>query len=291
MKFSSGNILKLIRPEQYVKNLFIFAPLFFAGQFVDLLELSNVIVAFVAFSFSASGIYVFNDYQDINADREHPKKKNRPLASGVISKLQAVFIMFFLFVLGFSIMALVSTDAVKILVAYVALNVAYCLSLKHIAILDITIISIGFVLRLFVGATVAEVSLSKWIVVITFLLALFMALAKRRDDVLIFLETGKKMRKVVDGYNLHFLDTAMAIMASVVIVAYIMFTTSVEVIDKFHNQHLYLTSLFVTLGIMRYLKIALVNLDSGSPTKIVLRDSFMQSVLVAWVFSFILIIY
>jgi hypothetical protein len=118
-----------------------------------------------------------------------------------------------------------------------------------------------------------------------------MALAKRRDDVLIFLETGKKMRKVIDGYNLQFLDTAMAIMASVVIVAYTIYTTSAEVVEQFNSQYLYLTALFVILGIMRYLQVAFVHLDSGSPTKIVLKDRFMQATIVAWIISFTWILY
>jgi hypothetical protein len=125
----------------------------------------------------------------------------------------------------------------------------------------------------------------------TFLLALFIALAKRRDDVLIFLETGKKMRKVIDGYNLQFLDTAMAIMAAVVIVAYIIYTTSVEVTERLHSQYLYLTALFVILGIMRYLQITFVYLDSGSPTKIVFKDRFMQATIFSWIISFTWLIY
>ena len=125
----------------------------------------------------------------------------------------------------------------------------------------------------------------------TFLLALFMALAKRRDDVLIYLETGKKMRKVIDGYNLQFLDAAMAIMASVVIVAYTIYTTSPEITEKFHTHYLYLTALFVILGIMRYLQVAFVHLDSGSPTKIVLKDRFMQIVLLGWAITFAWILY
>ncbi len=119
----------------------------------------------------------------------------------------------------------------------------------------------------------------------TFLLALFMALAKRRDDVLIFLDTGKKMRKVIDGYNLQFLDAAMAIMASVVIVAYIIYSTSAEVTERVNNEYLYLTSFFVILGVLRYLKIAFVNKDSGSPTKIVSKDRFMQLILLGWIFQ------
>ncbi len=175
--------------------------------------------------------------------------------------------------------------------AYTIMNIAYSFYLKHIAILDITIIAIGFVLRLFIGSVVTEVPLSMWIVVMTFLLALFMALAKRRDDVLIYLDTGKKMRKVIDGYNLQFLDTTMAIMASVVIVAYTIYTTSSPVIQRVNSKYLYLTALFVILGILRYLQITFVYKDSGSPTKIVLKDRFMQLVILGWVITFVWILY
>jgi 4-hydroxybenzoate polyprenyltransferase len=171
------------------------------------------------------------------------------------------------------------------------MNIAYSLYLKHVAIIDVTVIAIGFVLRLFVGAAVTDIELSMWIVIMTFLLALFMALAKRRDDVLIYLNTGKKMRKVIDGYNLQFLDAAMAIMASVVIVAYTIYTTSAEVVERVHSQYLYLTALFVILGIMRYLQITFVQKESGSPTRIVLKDRFVQLTLIGWILSFVWILY
>ena len=284
-------IIKLMRPHQYIKNVFIFLPLFFALKITDPTLLFNAIIAFVAFSLTASAVYTLNDYHDIEEDREHPKKKNRPLVSGHISKSQAIVIMSVLAVAGFVLLATLSLKAVGILGAYVTMNIAYSFYLKHVAILDVAIIAIGFVLRLFIGSAVTGIPLSMWIVIMTFLLALFMALAKRRDDVLIYLNTGKKMRKVIDGYNLQFLDTAMAIMASVVIVAYTIYTTSTEVVARVHSEYLYLTALFVILGIMRYLQVALVLKDSGSPTKIVLKDRFMQLTILGWIISFAWILY
>ena len=289
MKVSS--IIKLMRPHQYVKNLFIFLPLFFALKITDIALLTNALIAFIAFSLTASAIYTLNDYHDIEEDKQHPKKKNRPLASGTISKPQAIVIMLVLLVLGFILMGTLSMEAAGILVTYVVMNIAYSFYLKHVAILDVIIIAIGFVLRLFIGSAVTMIPLSMWIVIMTFLLALFMALAKRRDDVLIFLDTGKKMRKVIDGYNLQFLDTAMAIMASVVIVSYIIYTTSTEVISRVHSEYLYLTAIFVILGIMRYLQLTFVLKDSGSPTKIVLKDHFIQLTLVGWIVTFAWILY
>lgn len=291
MKFNIKDIAILIRPHQYIKNLFIFMPLFFVGQIVNIELLLNAIIAFVSFSVSASAIYILNDYQDIEEDRQHPKKQFRPLASGVISKKSAVILMAVLFIVGVSLMGILSKQAFGILCAYITLNIGYSFYLKHIAILDVSIIAIGFVLRLFVGSTVTEIPLSMWIVIMTFLLALFMALAKRRDDVLLFLDTGKKMRRVIDGYNLQLIDGSMMIMASVVIVAYILYATSPEVLQRMQSEYLYLTALFVILGIMRYLQIAFVENNSGSPTRIVLKDKFMQITILAWMLSFVWIIY
>lgn len=289
MRLSS--IIKLMRPHQYIKNCFIFLPLFFAAQITDTALLLNAVVAFLAFSLTASAIYVLNDYHDVEDDRRHPEKKNRPLATGVITKAQALIIMVLLFVAGTALMASVSFTAMAILLAYVTMNIAYSFHLKHVAILDVTIIAIGFVLRIFVGSAVTDIPLSMWIVIMTFLLALFMALAKRRDDVLIYLDTGKKVRQAIDGYNLQFLDTAMAIMASVVIVAYTIYTTSTEVIARVQSEHLYLTALFVIVGVMRYLQIAFVEKDSGSPTRIILKDRFMQITLIGWIATFAWVLY
>ena len=284
-------IFKLMRPHHYIKNIFIFIPLFFALKITDMHLLFSAFIAFIAFSLSASAVYILNDYFDIEDDKKHPKKRLRPLASGEVSKKEAIVMMLSLFGFSIALISSLSLGATAILFFYMMMNIAYSLHLKHIAIIDVTIISIGFVLRLFMGSVVTGIVLSHWIVIITFLLALFMALAKRRDDVLIYENTGKKMRKVVDGYSLPFLDIAMAIMASVVIVSYIMYTSSPEVIERMGSEYLYLTSLFVIMGVMRYLQITFVFLDSGSPTQIVLKDRFVQFTLILWVVSFAWILY
>ena len=286
-----GSTIELIRLNHYIKNFFVFLPLFFAIKITDLELLSNAFIAFIAFSFSASAVYIFNDLQDIKEDKQHPSKKFRPIASGAITQSHAIIVMLVLFVLGFSLMTFLSLQAVSILTAYIALNIAYSYSLKHIAIVDINIIAIGFVLRLLVGSVVTGTLLSQWIIIMTYLLALFIALAKRRDDVLIFLDTGKKMRKVIGGYNIQFLDVAMSIMASVVIVSYILYTTSPEVEVRLDSENLYMTSFFVILGIMRYLKIVFIHKDSGSPTKILTTDKFMQLVMLGWLVTVTWILY
>ena len=286
-----NNILLLLRLNQYIKNVFIFLPLFFGLKLTDPNLFLKATIAFIVFSLISSAVYIFNDFHDIKEDRLHPKKKHRPLASGVITKPQSIVIMLILLLLGFALASKLPLLVTIIMVAYVVMNIFYTLYFKKVALLDVTIIAIGFVMRIFVGSYSTNVPLSKWIIIMTFLLALFMALAKRRDDVLIFLNTGDKTRKVVDSYNLQFLDTAMAIMAAVVIVAYTVFSTSLEVVEKFRSESLYLTVIFVILGIMRYLLIVFVKQDSGSPTKIVLKDSFIQLTILCWGLSFVLILY
>ena len=285
------HIIKLMRPHQYIKNLFIFLPLFFSGNIQNMALFGQSFLAFAAFCICASGIYIVNDYCDIEDDRQHPEKRFRPLASGAVTSKVALILIISLFIVGGGLIASASLQAGAILLAYVVMNIAYSFHLKHIAIIDVYIIAIGFVLRLFVGSVVTGIHLSMWIVIMTFLLALFMALAKRRDDTLIFLDTGKKMRTVIDGYNLQFIDVAMMITATVVIVSYIQYTTSGDVTAKWHSEHLYLTAFFVMLGILRYLQIAFVEKDSGSPTRIVLKDTFLQLTIVGWVASFGWIIY
>ena len=281
----------LLRPKQYIKNIFIFLPLFFTGQVTNTELFVKASLAFVAFSLSASAVYIFNDYEDIKDDRKHPKKKYRPLAAGTISKNTALLSMIILFIIGFTLMAVISLKALVILSIYVILNILYSLKLKRIAVLDVTIIAIGFVSRLFVGSFAYEIQLTIWIVIMTFLLALFIALAKRRDDILIFLKSGNKMRKSIDGYNMQLVDGSMTIMSSVVIVAYLLYTTSQQIIEKFQSENLYLTTLFVIFGLMRYLQITLVEKNSGSPTETIFKDKIMQINLVLWVLSFVWLIY
>lgn len=281
----------LLRPQQYLKNLFIFMPLFFGLKITDIGLLLKTCLAFIAFSLVASAVYIFNDYHDIEEDSLHPKKKNRPLASGKISKRSALILMVGLFISGFGIAWFLVSAIIYVFSLYVVLNIIYTLKLKYFAIIDIIIIALGFILRLFVGSISGDVPLSMWIIIITFLLAVFIALAKRRDDVIIYLESGRKTRKAVDGYNLEFLDASMIIMSSVVIVCYIMYTISHDVVSKLHSDKLYLTVIFVILGLMRYMQITFVEKRSGSPTEVLLQDRFIQLSIAGWLATFIFLIY
>ena len=174
---------------------------------------------------------------------------------------------------------------------YRILNIAYCIRLKQIALVDVFIISVGFVLRVILGGLVINVILSQWIIIMTFLLALFLAFAKRRDDVVIYTGTGLKPRKNVNRYNLDFMNLAITIVATITLVSYIMYTTSYDVIERTGTSYLYITSIFVLLGILRYLQVTLVDIKSASPTNVLLKDRFIQFCIACWILSFFVIIY
>ena len=276
------NYYNLIRFHQYAKNLFIFLPLFFAAKITNANLLAKSAAAFIGFSLVASSVYIFNDLSDIKYDRQHPVKKNRPLASRAISARRAVALLVIFLILGMSICYILNIYVFYLVLFYVIMSAFYTFRLKQIPIVDVIVVAIGFVTRILIGGVVTKVELSHWIIIVTFLLAIFLALAKRRDDCLIFIRSGEKIRKNIELYNIEFINISMAMMASVVIVSYIMYTVSPEVILKTHTDKLYLTSFFVLLGILRYLQITFVENKSGSPTEILLRDRFTQITIIGW---------
>lgn len=283
--------IKLLRPKDWAKNLFLFIPLFFAGKITDPEKILSVSLGFIAFSLVASSIYIINDYKDIEDDRKHPVKRNRPLASGAVSKTMALVICAALLIGGFGLAWFIREKFMFILGVYFLINLGYSLGLKSIAILDIILLAIGFVLRIKAGSIIALIPLSEWIIIMVFLLALFMAVGKRRDDVLLKLSSGADMRKSIKGYNLDFLNVLLSLICAVIVVAYFMYTMSDEVRSQLGTYRLYYTCLFVIGGIMRYLQLIFVTADSGSPTKILYKDRFIQITLLLWIASFISIIY
>lgn len=278
----------LLRPNQWLKNLFLFAPWFFSFQF-NWQQFPELLIGFVLFSLAASSIYVLNDYMDIEEDRQHPTKCKRPLASGAISKAQGLTLMLSLWAVVVIGSWHLSVQFLSIILGYVALNILYSLKLKHIPILDISIIAVGFVLRVFAGAVLISNEPSMWIILVTFLLALFLALAKRRDDCLLALQ-GKATRKNIDGYNLELVNAAMVLMSAVTLVSYLMYTVSPEVVERLGSQYVYLTAFFVILGVLRYMQLTFVEENSGSPTKLLMKDRFLQLTILGWLCSFYLIV-
>lgn len=288
---TTKDVLYMLRPHQYLKNLFIFAPVLFAARVTEAQLLLTSLAAFACFSLTASGVYVFNDLRDREADREHPKKRNRPIASGAVSPGLAAGLTAGLLAAGLGLcLVLLPLPCTAWILVYIALNLLYSLHLEHVPLLDVSIIALGFVLRLFVGSAATSIELSAWIILTTFLLALFLALAKRRDDEIIFLETGKRMRQAGAGYNLEFINVSLGIMAAVVVVAYTMYTLTPTVAGHFGTDKIYLSVIFVVLGILRYLQLTFVYKDSGSPTRIVLKDRFLQAVILCWGAFFVAVV-
>ena len=286
--------LLLIRPQQWIKNGFVLIPMFFGGRLLNVDDAIASVVTFFAFSFVASAIYCFNDIIDVEADRRHPVKCHRPIASGAVSVPTAYALMVILTLLSALLLFFLpqrAGETAGIVAFYFLLNMAYCLWLKRHAIIDVCTVAFGLVLRMLAGGMACDVAVSNWLVLMTFLLALFLSFAKRRDDVLRMNETGEPPRRNTIRYNLTFVNQAITVTGTVTLVCYIMYTVSPEVVSRFHAPYLYLTSIFVLVGLLRYMQLTVVDEVSGDPTKILLRDRFTQAIVVAWIMSFLLIIY
>lgn len=286
--------MKILRPKQWVKNFFVMLPLFFGGELFNTQALLSAVITMLAYSFAASSIYCFNDIHDVSDDRRHPVKCHRSVASGAVSIAMAYGMMIVCFILSAVCVALLPDTALQtggVILFYWLLNLAYCAWLKQHAIIDVCIVAFGFVLRLLAGGLATHIELSKWIVLMTFLITLFMSFAKRRDDVIRMEKTGEAPRKNTIRYNLTFINQAITITASVTLVCYIMYTVSPEVISHFKTDYLYLTSIFVLVGLLRYIQLTVVDQRSGDPTKVLLKDRFTQLIVLAWLLTFLLIIY
>jgi decaprenyl-phosphate phosphoribosyltransferase len=284
-------IVRLLRLRQWVKNLFIFVPAFFAGSLFDFEQFKLLIVGALAFSCLASGIYVLNDYQDRSLDRLHPRKKFRPLASGEVSLGTAWALIIVMIGVGLTIAILLNTIFFYLLVGYLVLNLAYSFGLKNTPIVDMFIVATGFLLRVYSGGAIAGLEITHWLSIMILLLALFLIIAKRRDDILIQTETGAIIRKSSQSYNLEYINSCLTLISGVTIVAYIMYTVSPEVTERFDSDYLFITTIFVIAGIMRYLQITFVEKKSGSPSRMLVKDKFMLLTVVCWVISFYIIIY
>lgn len=283
--------VQLLRTGHWVKNIFLFLPLFFGGDFFNTEKLTLLIWGFLFYSLAASSIYIINDLRDREKDKLHPVKKIRPLAAGLISPAFAIVASIILGLLAITGSYILELHFHFIIVGYFFLNLAYSFGLKNFPIIDVFIIAIGFILRVQAGAILGDVPLSMWLNLMVFLLALFMALGKRRDDVILQSDSGIEMRKSIDGYNMEFLNVSITMVCAIILVCYLMYTISPEVDARLRSGRLYYTSLFVFMGILRYLQLIFVKNDSGSPTKIIYKDRFLQIILMLWILSFYFLIY
>ena len=277
------NIIKLFRIEQYIKNFFIFAPLFFSFQFT-FTNFISALLAFLLFSLMASSVYILNDIFDVKEDVLHPNKKIRPIASNLITTNTAYFLSILLAIIALMGSYILNINIFYVLIIYLSINILYSAKLKYIPIIDIIIIAFGFVLRLFVGGYAINEMITNWIIALTFILSIFIALAKRREDIQLLLD-GKETRRNVRFYNIEILNQSLKLLSVLIILIYLLFTLSPEVIIKFTDK-IYMTIIFVIIGLYRYLYLTLVKNHSGDPTKIFLTDRILQTTIIAWLLSF-----
>ncbi len=283
--------LPLFRVSHYLKNCYIFLPLFFSGELFDRSKVVKSLPLFLAFCLIASSVYIFNDLMDIGFDRQHPVKKNRPIPSGKISKVEAYVLCFILFALAAALAYNISILVFGVILGYFILNILYSIKLKNYALIDVTIISIGFNLRVIAGGIACNIMVSKWLMIMVFLLSMFQALSKRMDDLyLMAKDVNKQVRQSIHGYSIEFLQIVLSMLTGVLLVCYIMYIISPEIIARL-GEYSYFTTLFVLLGLLRYLQLTFIKKASGSPVKILTKDRFIQLSILCWILTFAILIY
>ena len=280
-----------MRPKHWVKNSFVLAPLFFGGKLTDTTAAIHVFACFVAFCLVASAVYLMNDIPDREKDRLHPIKKHRPIASGEISIPRARAGIFALIAPGFLIAFAADFRAGLVVVGYFLLNIAYSLFLKRVVILDIATIAIGFVLRVVGGAFAAQVQASQWLLIATFLVALFIALIKRRQELLTAGQEADRQRAVLSDYTPEMIDLLLAIVTPTTFFTYLAYPLDPETTERLSAPHLYLTSVVVLFGLLRYVALAFRNDRGESPVAILFSDRILQITVVLWTGMFAWFVY
>ena len=283
--------LRLIRPKQWLKNSFVIAPLIFSGQItLDLAFIS--LKSLILFIIASSCVYVFNDLKDLELDKQHPKKKFRPIASGEITPKEAnVFLLVLIILNCLAIFYFeISKLGIGFLLTYLLLNFFYSSGLKNIPLLELAILSSGFVIRLLFGANEAAIELSPWIILCSGLLSLMIAVGKRRSDLQQESNSQIKIRASLEGYNLEFLDQINTMLASITIVSYLLFTTSEYALSSIGNEVMW-TSPFVIFSILRYLQLVSVNHQGDDPTGMLTSDKITIYLFTTWFVIIVSIIY
>ena len=268
-----------------MKNGFIVAPLFFTPNAMTSANLLAVAMGVLAFCALSSAVYILNDWMDREADRRHPDKQHRPLAAGTVSASLAAITAVALVSMALAMSMLLPVRFLIVAVVYFAVNLAYSLKLKQVSLIDVMLVALGFVLRVEAGAALIKVEPSVWILTCTGLLALFLALAKRRDDLVKRLDGSH--RSALAGYNKPFIDASITAVVGGLMVSYLIYTTTASA----QSPHLYITAPFVIAGVLRYLQITLVEERSGSPTKLALTDRFLIITVIGWIATYGYLLY
>jgi 4-hydroxybenzoate polyprenyltransferase len=283
-------LLRSMRPRQWAKNTFIFAPLVFDQKLTQLDALLPTLAGFVLLCTASSAVYLVNDLADIDADRKHPSKRFRPIAAGTlpqgVAKVSAVLL--FALTLGFSL--LLSWAFTLIVATYIVTNLLYSFWLKHVPIIDVLILASGYVLRVAAGVVLISVErFSPWLYICTTLLALFIGFGKRRAEMVLLADGANEHRRVLDGYTLPFLDQLIVIVSACAIMAYSLYTFSAENLPD--NHFMMLTIPFVMYGIFRYLQLIHVQSAGGAPDELVLSDRPLLLTILLWGLSAAAILY
>ena len=286
-------IMRLLRPHQWIKNGVVFLAMIFSGRLLDAECWISTILATISFCLVSSSVYCLNDVLDSKYDRLDPVKCKRPVASGMVSPVEALISGAITALLSLIVSILTLPWGCTVIIAfYLSLNILYCVALKHVVLVDVMIVAIGFVLRVVMGGVASQIWLSQWIVIMVFLLALFLALAKRRHEVVLVERSEKQEgRRSVSGYTVPFLNSALSLLGAVLIIGYIMYTLQPKYGKGPDSEYLYITALPVLFGILRYLQLTIVENRSGSPTKIAYSDPPLLITGAIWLITFILIIY
>jgi len=282
---------KLARPHQWSKNALIFAALIFSQRLFHWHDFVLTVMALVAFCAVSSVGYIVNDISDREADRRHPEKRHRPIASGALKVGDAAALACVLGAVGTLFSAALGSWFVCLTAAYVALQFAYSLRLKHMVIVDIITIAVGFVMRAFAGGVAIQVDVSPWLIFITFALALLLALARRRHELIALGVGAASHRSSLDHYSVRLIDQMISIFAATTLVGYMIYTASPDVERKLGTGHLYLTVPFVVLGILRYLYLIVEKGEGGDPSRLLLKDRTLLMSVVLWVAADVIILY
>jgi len=284
-------MIRLLRPAHWAKNVFVLAPLVFAQRLTDAEAVRNGLMAFAAFCLASSAVYVFNDIRDRVEDRLHPIKRFRPIAAGEVSVFSATILGLVLAIISLVLAASLGWPFFTILAIYLASNQLYSAGLKHTVILDVMIVSLGFVLRVLAGGAAVHVQVSAWLLLCTFFIALFLAFSKRRHELILLAEDASGQRPVLSHYSPEFLDQMINVVTASTVVAYAMYAISPETVEKFHTQHLIYTIPMVLFGIFRYLYLIYQKHTNRNPTEAILRDPPFLINMLIWALAALWIVY
>lgn len=284
-------LVAAMRPKQWTKNLVIFAGLVFSQHFFDVSYLKTSVLAFIAFCLNASSVYLINDLKDIEQDKLHPVKKNRPLPSGKITPTQASIFSLILAVFSLALAFGLGRDYGLLLTFYWIMMISYSFKFKHVVIVDILIISVGFIIRAVSGAVVLDVTISRWLLACAIFLSLFLILAKRRNEIVELGTNAANHRAILEEYGERFLDQMIAVVTACTIISYVLYTVDPETASKFQTHNLVLTVPFVIYGIFRYLYLVYQRNLGGRPEVVLLTDRPIVFSVFLWILVSIVIVY